>query len=187
MSKIQVVGLDVHAETIAVAVAEAGGEVRSLGTIPNRLQSIRKLFVKLSANSKLKVCYEAGPTGYVLYWQLTQLGVPCEVIAPSLIPTKAGDRVKTDRRDAEKLARCYRAGELTPVWVPDAEHEALRDLVRAREAAKKGQLKARHRLGKVARRKGSPPAGMKAWTKQYLEWIKTKLHFDHAALEATLS
>jgi len=89
MSKIQFVGLDVHAETIAVAVAEAGGEVRSLGTIPNRLQSIRKLFVKLSANSKLKVCYEAGPTGYVLYWQLTQLGVPCEVIAPSLIPTKA--------------------------------------------------------------------------------------------------
>src|SRR5258708_27269814 len=89
MSKIQVVGLDVHAETIAVAVAEAGGEVRSLGTIPNRLQSIRKLFVKLPANGKLKVCYEAGPTGYVLYWQLTQLGVPCEVIAPSLIPTKA--------------------------------------------------------------------------------------------------
>ena len=187
MSKIQFVGLDVHAETIAVAVAEAGGEVRSLGTIPNRLQSIRKLFVKLSANSKLKVCYEAGPTGYVLYWQLTQLGVPCEVIAPSLIPTKAGDRVKTDRRDAEKLARCYRAGELTPVWVPDAEHEALRDLVRAREAAKKDQLKARHRLGKLLLRKGRRPEGMKAWTKQYLEWIKTNVHFDQAALEATLA
>jgi len=77
----------------------------------------------------LRCCYEAGPTGYVLYWQLTQLGVACEVIAPSLIPNKAGDRVKTDRRDAEKLARCYRAGELTPVWVPDAAHEALRDLV----------------------------------------------------------
>ena len=89
-----------------------------------------------------QVCYEAGPTGYVLYWQLTQLGVECQVIAPSLVPTKAGDRVKTDRRDAEKLARCHRAGELTAVWVPDAAHEALRDLVRAREAAKKDQLKA---------------------------------------------
>jgi transposase len=112
--------LDVHAETIAVAVAEAGsGEVRSEGTIPNRPESVRKLMKKLAEGRKLKCCYEAGPTGYVLYWQLTQLGVACEVIAPSLIPTKAGDRVKTDRRDAERLARCYRAGELTAVWVPD--------------------------------------------------------------------
>ena len=108
-----------------MAVAEAGGEVRSLGVIPNRLESIRKLVHKLGPVQHLKACYEAGPTGYVLYWQLTQLGVACEVIAPSLVPTKAGDRVKTDRRDAEKLARCYRAGELTAVWVPDAAHEAL--------------------------------------------------------------
>ena len=113
MSKIRFVGLDVHAETIAIAVAEANGEVRSLGTIPNRLESIRKLIGKLGTVKDLKVCYEAGPTGFVLYWQLTQLGVDCAVIAPSLIPTKAGDRVKTDRRDAEKLARCFRAGELT--------------------------------------------------------------------------
>ena len=120
-----------------------------------------------------------------LYWQLTQLGVACEVIAPSLVPTKAGDRVKTDRRDAEKLARCYRAGELTAVWVPDA-HEALRDFVRAREAAKKDQLKARHRLGKFLLRHGRRPEGMKAWTKQHLEWIKTHVHFDQPALEATL-
>jgi len=90
----------------------------------------------------------------VLYWQLTQLGVACEVIAPSLVPIKAGDRVKTDRRDAQKLARCYRAGELTAVWAPDAAHEALRDLVRAREAAKKDPLKARHRLGKFLLRHG---------------------------------
>ena len=137
MSKIRFVGLDVHAETIAVAVAEPGGEVRSLGIIPNRLESIRKLFGKLAPVQHLKACYEAGPTGHVLYWQLTQLGVACEVIAPTLVPTKAGDRVKTDRRDAEKLARCYRAGELTAVWVPDAAHEALRDLVRAREAPRK--------------------------------------------------
>ena len=150
MSKLLFVGLDVHADTIAVAVAEQGGEVRSHGIIPNRLESVRKLIHKLGKVQHLRACYEAGPTGYVLYWQLTQLGVACAVIAPSLVPTKAGDRVKTDRRDAEKLARCHRAGELTAVWVPDADHEALRDLVRAREAAKKDQLKARHRLAKFS-------------------------------------
>jgi len=187
MSKILFVGLDVHADTIAVAVAEQGGEVRAHGTIPNRLESVRKLIHRLGKAEHLRVCYEAGPTGYVLYWQLTQLGVACEVIAPSLIPTKAGDRVKTDRRDAEKLARCHRAGELTAVWVPDADHEALRDLVRAREAAKKDQLKARHRLGKFLLRHGRRPEGIKAWTKQYLEWIKAQVHFGQAALEATLA
>ena len=188
MSKIRFVGLDVHADTIAVAVAEPGGEVRSVGIIPNRLESIRKMLGKLGPAQHLKTCYEAGPTGYVLYWQLTQLGVVCEVVAPTLVPTKAGDRVKTDRRDAEKLARCYRAGELTAVWVPDAAHEALRDLVRAREAAKKDQLRARHRLGKFLLRHGRRPthAG-KAWTKKYLEWIKTQVRFDQPALEATLA
>jgi transposase len=186
MSKLRFVGLDVHADTIAVAVAEADGEVRSHGVISNRLESVRKVVGKLGPAKQLKVCYEAGPTGYVLYWQLTQLGVACEVIAPSLVPVKAGDRVKTDRRDAEKLARCYRAGELTAVWVPDAAHEALRDLVRAREAAKKDQLKARHRLGKFLLRHGRRPEGMKAWTKQHLEWIGTHVHFDQPALEATL-
>jgi transposase len=186
MSKIRFVGLDVHADTIAVAIAEPGGAVRSVGIIPNRLESIRKLFGKLGPVRHLKVCYEAGPTGYVLYWQLTALDVACEVVAPTLVPVKAGDRVKTDRRDAEKLARCYRSGELTAVWVPDAAHEALRDLVRAREAAKKDQLRARHRLGKFLLRHGRRPtqAG-KAWTKKYLEWIKTHVRFDQPALEAT--
>jgi transposase len=132
MSKIRFIGLDVHADTIAASVAEPDGEVRPLGIIPNRLESVRKLVTKLGPVKEIKACYEAGPTGYVLYWQLTQLGVACEVIAPSLVPVKAGDRVKTDRRDAAKLARSYRAGDLTPVWVPDAAHEALRDLVRAR-------------------------------------------------------
>ena len=131
MSTVRFIGLDVHAETIAVAVAEPTGEVRSLGVIPNRSDSIRRLVKKLGPVGRLRVCYEAGPTGYVVYWQLTALGVRCEVVAPTLVPVKAGDRVKTDRRDAEKLARSYRAGDLTAVWVPDASHEALRDLVRA--------------------------------------------------------
>src|SRR5688572_25663737 len=125
------VGLDVHAATIAVAIAEGRGEVRSLGAIPNRPEAVEKLLKKLGDPARLHVCYEAGPTGYVLYWQLTKLGVQCEVIAPSLVPVKSGDRVKTDRRDAEKLARALRAGDLAAVFVPDGEHEALRDLVRA--------------------------------------------------------
>jgi transposase len=188
MSKIRFIGLDVHAETLAVAVAEPDGEVRSLGIIPNRLESVRKMIGKLGPVGKLKCCYEAGPTGYVLYWQLAELGVKCEVIAPSLVPVKSGDRVKTDRRDAEKLARCYRAGELTAVWVPDAAHEALRDLVRAREAAKKDQLRHRHRLGKFLLRHGKRPVGAgQAWTQKYLNWIRIHARFDQPALEATVS
>jgi transposase len=187
MRNVRFIGLDVHAETIAVAAAEPGGEVRSLGVIPNRIESIRKLVKKLGPVTQLRVCYEAGPTGYVLYWQLTALGVACEVVAPTLVPVKTGDRVKTDRRDALKLARSYRAGDLTPVWVPDAAHEALRDLVRAREAAKKDQLRARHRLGKFLLRHGRrPPTVMKAWTQAYLAWVKSAVHFDHAAQETTL-
>src|ERR1700694_4260061 len=154
MKRVKFVGLDVHAETIAIAVAEPGGEVRSLGVIPNREDSVRKLVRKLGPVEELRFCYEAGPTGYVLYWQLTRMGAKCEVIAPTLVPVKAGDRIKTDRRDALKLARNYRAGELTPVWVPDAAHEALRDVVRARGAAKEGQLRAKHRLSKFLLRHG---------------------------------
>src|SRR5215471_8824799 len=179
MSKIRFLGLDVHADTIAVAAAEPDGEVRPLGTIPNRLESVRKAIAKWGPANQLKACYEAGPTGYVLYWQLTALGVACEVVAPTLVPVKAGDRVKTDRRDALKLARSYRAGELTAVWVPDADHEALRDLVRAREAAKKDQLRHRHRLGKFLLRHGKRPSDAgKAWTQKYLNWIRIHVHFE---------
>ena len=157
------------AETIAVAVTEPGGEVCSLGRIPNRPESVGRLIRKLGKAEQLRVCYEAGPTGYVLYWQLSELGVKCEVVAPTLIPVKAGDRAKTDRRDAEKLARCYRAGDLTAVWVPDAAHEALRDLVRARLATKRDQPRARNRLSKFLLRHGRrAPEGASAWS--------TKLH-----------
>jgi transposase len=184
---IRYVGLDQHAATIAVAVAEAGrqGEVRSMGTIANRPEAIRKLVAKLGAPETLRFCYEAGPCGYELYWQLVGLGAQCDVIAPTLIPTKVGERVKTDRLDAEKLARCHRSGDLTAVWVPSPEHEALRDLVRAREAAKEDQLRARNRLGKFLLRHGRRrPDKTTAWGANHLRWLKT-LKFEHRAQEMT--
>lgn len=178
------VGFDVHAQTISVAVAEKDGEVRSLGIIPNRPEAVRRLVRKLGPVEQLHTCYEAGPCGYVLYWQLTELGIRCDVIAPSLIPMKAGERIKTDRRDAEKLARCLRAGDLTPVWVPDAAHEALRDLVRARLCAKHDLARARQRLGKLLLRTGTrPPDKMRAWTTRYTSWLGT-LKFEHATRHA---
>ncbi|MGC4093048.1 MAG: IS110 family transposase [Polyangiaceae bacterium] len=187
MSKsIRFVGMDVHAETIAVAVAEGRDQVRSLGIIPNRPEAVRRLLGKLGKASTVKVCYEAGPTGYALYWQLTKLGYHCDVIAPSLIPVAAGDRIKTDRRDAEKLARSYRAGDLTSVWVPDAKHEAIRDLVRAREAAKEDQLRAKHRLGKYLLRYGvRAPDGCRTWTAAWWQWVRG-VQLDHTEQNTTL-
>lgn len=183
--KLRFLGLDVHAETIAVAVAEPDGEVRSLGTIANREDSIRKFIKKLGSPEQLRACYEAGPTGFVLYWQLTQLGVECAVIAPTLVPKKPGDRVKTDRRDALKLARSHRSGDLTAVWVPDEDSEALRDLVRQREAAKQDQLRARHRLTKFLLRTGQrPPQGLKAWTEHYMRWL-AQVRYTQPAQEVT--
>ena len=183
--KLRFLGLDVHAETIAVAVAESDGEVRSLGMIANREDSIRKLIKKLGSPEQLRACYEAGPTGFVLYWQLAELGVDCAVIAPTLVPKKPGDRVKTDRRDALKLARSHRSGDLTAVWVPDEDSEALRDLVRQREAAKQDQLRARHRLTKFLLRTGQrPPLGLKAWTERYMRWL-AQVRYTQPAQEVT--
>ncbi len=183
--KLRFLGLDVHAETIAVAIAETNGETRSLGTIANREDSIRKFIKKLGSPEQLRACYEAGPTGSVLYWQLTQLGVDCAVVAPSLVPKKPGDRVKTDRRDALKLAHCHRNGDLTAVWVPDEASEALRDLVRQREAAKQDQLRARHRLTKFLLRTGQrPPLGLKPWTERYMRWL-AQVRYAQPAQEVT--
>jgi transposase len=183
--KLRFLGLDVHAETIAVAIAEPDGEVRSLGTIANREDSIRKLIRKLGPAENLRACYEAGPTGFVLYWQLSQLGVACAVIAPTLVPKKPGDRVKTDRRDALKLARSHRSGDLTAVWVPDEDSESLRDLVRQREAAKQDQLRARHRLTKFLLRTGQrPPLGLKAWTERWMRWL-AQVRYTQPAQEVT--
>src|SRR5512146_432062 len=180
------VGLDVHAETIVVAVAEGRGQARSLGTIPNRGDAVERLLKKIGKPNELRVCYEAGPTGYALYWQLTSMGIACEVIAPSLAPTKPGDRVKTDRRDAERLARSYQSGDLTVVWVPDAKHEALRDLVRTRGAAKEDSKRAKHRLGKYLLRYAQRRAsGSRAWTAPWWQWLR-KLELPHAEQNTTL-
>ena len=170
-------GIDTHAETLNLAGAEPGrnGRLEPLGIIANRENSIRKKIRKLQGQYRnIEACYEAGPCGYTLYWQLLSMGVKCEVIAPTLIPQKTGDKVKTDRRDAMKLARLYRSGDLTPVWVPDPAHEALRDLVRARTAAKKDERKARHRLSKFILRRGiQKPAEMKKnWTQKHMRWLK---------------
>lgn len=181
------VGLDVHAETIAAAVAEGKGKVRSLGQFPNRPEAVRKFIEKLGEPKRLKVCYEAGPTGYALYWQLTKLGVACEVIAPSLTPRKPGEKIKTDRRDAEKLAEYFRSGSLTAVWVPDAAHEALRDLVRARGAAKKDESRAKHRLVKLLLRHGLRHSdGRRAWTQPWWQWVQS-IEFAFEPQKATLS
>jgi transposase len=177
------VGLDVHAETIVAAVAERDGEVRSLGVHPNSSVGLRRLVKRFGEGTAY--CYEAGPTGYATYWALEQLGAPCMVVAPTLIPRRPGDRIKTDRRDAEKLARAFRAGDLTAVWVPDHAHEALRDLVRCREAAKQDQLRARHRLSKLLLRRGlRPPKKTRNWGFEHTVWVQG-LRFDEPALEAT--
>jgi transposase len=129
------VGLDVHKKTMAVALVEgtAGAEVRFYGTIGNTSDAVRTLCKKLSkGRQELRFCYGAGPCGYGVQRQLTRLGHRCDVVAPALIPRKAGNKVKTDRRDAMMLAQTLRAGQLTAVWIPDEAHEAMRDLVRLR-------------------------------------------------------
>lgn len=182
------IGLDVHKATISVAIAqgERGGEVRHLGTVPHRLDHVRKLVEKLAAGgARLHFCYEAGPCGYGLYRQLVEMGHDCIVVAPSLIPVKAGDRVKTDRRDAVMLAKLHRAGELTAVWVPDAAHEAMRDLVRARATAMRVAGKARQHLQGFLLRHGRIYPGKKGWTGAYRRWL-AMVRFTHPAQQIVL-
>lgn len=182
MMHYRYVGLDVHRATISVAFADEDQAPVSYGKIPNEPTAIHKLMQRLGGpDTILHVAYEAGPTGYVVQRQLSELGIECLVAAPSLIPVRAGDRVKTDRRDALKLARLLRSGDLTPVWVPDREHEALRNLVRARAAAKADQLRAKHRLSKFLLSQGArPPIGVRNWCKRYMQWLG-QLQFEHAA------
>ena len=173
--KVRYVGLDVHAETISIAVADAGSReaARSVATIPNEMSRLRKALRKLGEWEELLVCYEAGPTGFELYRELTRMGVYCEVVAPTLVPVRSGDRVKTDMRDARKLAQSFRAGELTAVYVPEEQQEALRELVRARETAKKDELRARHRLTQFLLRHGRRrDPSHPAWSQKHLVWLQ---------------
>jgi len=173
------VGLDVSKEKISVAIAEAGREApRYWGTINHSHEAVRKLMKQLGEPSTLDVCYEAGPTGFDLYHWLTEMNIACTVIAPSLIPQRQGDRIKTDRRDALRLAQLFRAGELTPIHVPTRDQEALRDLVRAREDAREDLHRARQRMVHfLLRHHIHPPASIRRrWTKAYRIWLE-KLTF----------
>ena len=187
MEKVRFVGLDVHKESIAIAVAEGdGGEPAYLATVPNDTAELVKRLAKLGRAAHLRCCYEAGPTGYSLHRDLKAAGIECVVVAPSLVPVQAGDRVKTDRRDAVKLARFLRSGDLTEVYVPDAATEAMRDLERGRDDAKKSERVARHHLSKFLLRHGRLYPGKTAWTARHLDWIRSQ-HFDHEAQSRVLT
>lgn len=179
---IKYIGLDVHKEKIAVAIADEGrGEPRFWGIIPNKVEDIKKLVKKLGDPATLRICYEAGPTGYGLYRLFLSMDIYCTVIAPSLIPKKPGERIKTDRRDSIRLAQLFRAGELTSIYVPTEEDEVLRDLVRAREDAKEDELRAKHRLTKYLLRCNiRAPKGVKNWSHKYREWLNI-LKFEHSS------
>jgi len=179
--RITYVGLDVHKDSIVVAVAAGGlrGEVREYGRIANTSTALDRLLRKLGGDGmRLRFCYEAGPCGYGIQRRLSTRGHECVVVAPSLIPKRAGDRVKTDRRDAAGLAKLHRAGELTAVWVPDVGHEAMRDLVRARLDAVHSLRRARQQLSGFLLRHGCH-YGRPAWTRLHRRWL-AGLKFEQA-------
>ncbi|OJW21345.1 MAG: IS110 family transposase [Rhodospirillales bacterium 69-11] len=184
------VGLDVHKATIAVAVAPSGrsSEVRFQGSFAHRPGGMTEFARHLLAKhpgSHLSFCYEAGACGYGLARELTEAGHECLVIAPSLIPTRPGDHIKTDKRDATTLAKMHRAGELVSVWMPDARHEAVRDLVRARETAMYWRNKARQALSSFLLRQGYRYGGRSAWTASYWRWLAT-IELEHPAQQVTM-
>ena len=177
-----------HKATVSVALSEGGrgGEIRQVGVFENRPELLMKLAARLSKGGRrLSFCYEAGPCGYGLHRLLTGCGHDCVVVAPSLIPIKAGDRIKTDRRDAVMLAKLHRAGELTPIWIPDAAHEAMRDLVRARATAGRVLSKARQHLQSFLLRHDQIYRGARAWTLAYRRWLTT-VRFAHPAQQIVL-
>ena len=184
------IGLDVHKDIIAVAIALPGrSQAYFHREVGNKPKSVEKLVLELSTTfggQALLFCYEAGPCGYVLYHQLTALGHDCDVVAPSKIPYKTGEKVKTDRLDARKLAQYLRAGELTSVWVPDTEQEAMRDLTRARNDMKDQERKARQQLNAFVLRHGHPwPSGKTRWTRAHYNWLES-LTFKHPWQQVTL-
>ena len=180
MNKALYVGLDVHKDTIAVAVAEdgRGGEIRFHGTIVNSSDTVLRLTKTLTKNGHApSFCYEAGPCGYGLHRHLSKLGFECAVVSPAMIPRKTGDRVKTDRRDAEMLARLWRAGELTPIWTPDEEQEAMRDLIRTRKQAVDAVKVAKQQLLSFLLRHGLRYENGKYWTQRHRRWLAELRNF----------
>jgi len=178
------VGMDVHADKIQVAVyrgdeASPVEEYESQTDSRSQLRLLKKL---QGLPGELRCVYEAGPCGYEMYRYLTKNGINCCVTAPSLIPQRAGDRIKTDRRDARKLGRLYRAGELTMIYVPDEGQEAVRDLIRAREDAVEDVRRKRHQLCKFLLRHGHRYRDGKQWTQGHMRWLKG-IRFEIAFLQ----
>lgn len=181
------VGLDVHKDSISIAVADAaGGAARFVGVIAHDVARLIKTLDRLGEPATLKLVYEAGPTGYGLYRALSVRGYRCEVIAPSLIPRRPGDRVKTDRRDSVRLAELARAGELRAIWIPDPADEAIRDLARAREDAVAARTQARHRLKGFLLRHAVRYPGKTAWTKSFYRWLGL-LNVEHRAAQTAFT
>jgi transposase len=186
MQEIRFIGLDVHKESISVAVAEGDGSPPEvLATIPNDLAVVLKRLGKLAQGRKALFCYEAGPTGFGLCRALRSAGLQCVVVAPSLVPRQSSDRIKTDRRDAVKLARFLRSGDLTEVQIPDAETEAMRDLERARDDAKNAERAARHQLTKFLLRHDRKYPGKTSWTGMHLDWVRQQ-QFENEAQNRVL-
>ena len=187
-NRVKFIGLDVHKKKISVAIADQDGSipVRYYGTIVNELSSLDRLVSKLADSAdQLHFVYEAGPCGYVIYRHLRAKGIDCTVVAPSMIPKKSGDRIKNDRRDALNLARLHRAGELTAVYVPNEEDEALRDLVRAREDARIVCRKAKQRLNSFLLRHGYDFPGKTRWSKAFFGWL-ADIGMSHPAQHVSL-
>jgi transposase len=181
MKKLFYIGLDVHRDTIVIAVARSGREpAMQLATIAHDSVALIKLLDDLGPRGQLRVCYEAGPTGYGLSRRLNESGICCVVVAPSLVPVQRGCRVKTDRRDAVKLAHFLRSGDLVEVSVPAAQNEAMRDLERAREGAVKAQRVARHQLSKFLLRHGRVWSGASHWTCAHCRWIQQQEFAEEA-------
>ena len=177
------VAFDTSKETLAVGIAKGGRrrEVRFFGTIASRPEAVRKLVEKLARqHHRLAFCYEAGPTGYGLYRQIRAMGYDCQVVVPSLMPVRPGGHIKTDRRDATTLAALFCAGELTAIWVPDAAHEAMRDLSRGRQAAMEGLWRARQQLLCFLLRHGRVYPTRSHWSRAHRRWLSEQ-RFDHAA------
>lgn len=184
-SALTFVGMDVHRDTIAIALLRPGEQVPLEQSIANTSEALRRQLRRWGDPGALRVCYEAGPTGYELQRELAAAGVDCAVIAPALIPKRPGRRVKTDRRDARALCRLFRAGELTAVRIPGPEEEAVRDLLRFREDQTEDILRARHRLSKFLLRHGQVYREGGTWTARHLAWIDAQ-RFDLERLEGLL-